>query len=48
MRSRTADDDAIVTGLYLRYRVPLMAYVLRLTAGDRQQAGERSRRRYHR
>jgi RNA polymerase sigma-70 factor (ECF subfamily) len=38
VRSRTADDDAIVTELYRRYRVPLMAYVLRLTAGDRQQA----------
>jgi RNA polymerase sigma-70 factor (ECF subfamily) len=38
VRSRTADDDAIVTELYHRYRVPLMTYVLRLTAGDRQQA----------
>src|SRR6266516_4587623 len=38
VRSRTAGDDAIVTELYRRYRVPLMTYVLRLTAGDRQQA----------
>ena len=38
VRSRTADDDALVTELYRQYRVPLMAYVLRLTAGDRQQA----------
>jgi RNA polymerase sigma-70 factor, ECF subfamily len=33
-----ADDDAIVTELYQRYRAPLLSYVLRLTAGDRQQA----------
>jgi RNA polymerase sigma factor (sigma-70 family) len=32
------DDDAIVTELYRTYRGPLLAYVLRLTAGDRQQA----------
>jgi RNA polymerase sigma factor (sigma-70 family) len=38
VRSRTADDDALVTELYRHYRVPLMAYVLRLTGGDRQQA----------
>jgi RNA polymerase sigma-70 factor (ECF subfamily) len=38
VRSRTAVDDALVTELYRQYRVPLMAYVLRLTAGDRQQA----------
>ena len=38
VRSRTTDDDALVTELYRQYRVPLMAYVLRLTAGDRQQA----------
>jgi RNA polymerase sigma-70 factor (ECF subfamily) len=38
VRSRTAGDDALVTELYRQYRVPLMAYVLRLTAGDRQQA----------
>jgi len=37
VRSRTA-DDAIVTEMYRQYRMPLMAYVLRLTAGDRQQA----------
>jgi RNA polymerase sigma-70 factor (ECF subfamily) len=38
VRSRTADDDALVTELYRQYRVPLLAYVLRLTAGDRQHA----------
>jgi RNA polymerase sigma factor (sigma-70 family) len=38
VRSRAADDDAIVTELYRQYRIPLMSYVLRLTAGDRQQA----------
>ena len=38
VRSRTAGDDALVTELYRQYRVPLMAYVLRLTAGDHQQA----------
>ena len=38
VRSRTADDDAIVTELYRLYRAPLMSYVLRLTAGDRQHA----------
>jgi RNA polymerase sigma-70 factor, ECF subfamily len=38
VRSRAADDDALVTELYRQYRVPLMTYVLRLTAGDRQQA----------
>jgi RNA polymerase sigma factor (sigma-70 family) len=38
VRSRTADDDALVTELYRQYRMPLMAYVLRLTGGDRQQA----------
>jgi len=37
VRSRTA-DDAIVTEMYRQYRVPLMSYVLRLTAGDRQHA----------
>ena len=37
VRSRTA-DDALVTEIYRQYRVPLMAYVLRLTAGDRQHA----------
>jgi len=38
VRSRTADDDALVTELYRQYRAPLITYVLRLTAGDRQQA----------
>ena len=37
-RSRSADDDLIVTELYRQYRLPLMSYVLRLTAGNRQQA----------
>jgi RNA polymerase sigma factor (sigma-70 family) len=37
VRSRTA-DDTLVTEMYRQYRVPLMAYVLRLTAGDRQHA----------
>jgi RNA polymerase sigma-70 factor (ECF subfamily) len=36
-RSR-ADDDAMVAELYRQYRAPLMTYVLRLTAGDRQLA----------
>ena len=38
VRSRAADDDAMVTELYRQYRAPLMSYVLRLTAGDRQHA----------
>src|SRR5947209_2626225 len=38
VRSRTADDDALVTEMYHQYRMPLMSYVLRLTAGDRQHA----------
>src|ERR1700744_6564366 len=38
VRSRPAGDDALVTELYRQYRAPLMVYVLRLTAGDRQQA----------
>jgi RNA polymerase sigma-70 factor (ECF subfamily) len=33
-----ADDDTLVTELYRQYRTPLITYVLRLTAGDRQQA----------
>jgi RNA polymerase sigma-70 factor, ECF subfamily len=33
-----AEDDAIVTALYQQYRGPLMTFVLRLTAGNRQQA----------
>ena len=37
VRSRTA-DDTLVTEMYRHYRLPLMAYVLRLTAGDRQHA----------
>jgi RNA polymerase sigma-70 factor (ECF subfamily) len=36
-RSR-ADDDAMVTELYRQYRAPLLAFVLRLTAGDVVQA----------
>jgi RNA polymerase sigma-70 factor (ECF subfamily) len=31
-------DDMIVAELYRQYRAPLMSFVLRLTAGDRQQA----------
>jgi len=37
VRSRTA-DDVLVTEMYRQYRMPLMSYVLRLTAGDRQHA----------
>jgi RNA polymerase sigma-70 factor, ECF subfamily len=37
-RQGGADDDAIVTELYRKYRAPLLSFVLRLTAGDRQQA----------
>jgi RNA polymerase sigma factor (sigma-70 family) len=36
--SGPADDDAIVTALYQQYREPLMTFVVRLTAGNRQQA----------
>lgn len=32
------NDDAIVTALYRTYREPLMTFVLRLTAGDHEQA----------
>ena len=32
------DDDEIVTALYRTYRDPLLTYVLRLTAGDRERA----------
>ena len=32
------EDDTIVTALYQAYRAPLMAFVLRLNGGDRQQA----------
>jgi RNA polymerase sigma factor (sigma-70 family) len=34
----SVDDDAIVTALYRAYREPLLAFVLRLTAGDRERA----------
>ena len=34
---RDADDD-LLAELYRRYRAPLLSFVLRLTAGDRQQA----------
>jgi RNA polymerase sigma factor (sigma-70 family) len=33
-----ASDDLMVTELYRQYRGPLLLFVLRLTAGDRQQA----------
>jgi RNA polymerase sigma factor (sigma-70 family) len=36
--SRAAGDDVMITELYRRYRGPLLLFVLRLTAGDRQQA----------
>jgi len=36
--SREADDDVLVAELYRRYRGPLLSFVLRLTAGDRQRA----------
>lgn len=31
-------DDALIADLYRRYRGPLLSFVLRLTAGDRQHA----------
>ena len=34
----TASDDLMVTELYRQYRGPLLLFVLRLTAGDPQQA----------
>jgi RNA polymerase sigma-70 factor (ECF subfamily) len=37
-RSDPTDDDAIVTALYRQYRDPLMMFVMRLTAGNREQA----------
>jgi RNA polymerase sigma-70 factor (ECF subfamily) len=37
VRRRDADDD-LLAELYRRYRTPLLSFVLRLTAGDRQQA----------
>jgi len=36
--SGPAEDDAIITALYQQYRGPLMTFVMRLTAGNRQQA----------
>jgi RNA polymerase sigma-70 factor, ECF subfamily len=36
--SREADDDAVVAEIYRRYAGPLLSFVLRLTAGDRQRA----------
>jgi RNA polymerase sigma-70 factor (ECF subfamily) len=36
--SRPTTDDMIVAELYRQYRTPLMSFVLRLTAGDRQHA----------
>jgi RNA polymerase sigma-70 factor, ECF subfamily len=33
-----ASDDVMITELYRQYRDPLLLFVLRLTAGDRQQA----------
>jgi RNA polymerase sigma factor (sigma-70 family) len=33
-----AADDVLLTALYRQYRGPLLSFVLRLTAGDRQQA----------
>jgi RNA polymerase sigma-70 factor (ECF subfamily) len=35
---RATEDDAIVMTLYQQYREPLMTFVMRLTAGNRQQA----------
>jgi|ERR1022692_708567 RNA polymerase sigma-70 factor (ECF subfamily) len=38
-RGRRSDaDDDLLAELYRRYRAPLLSFVLRLTAGDRQQA----------
>ncbi len=34
----SVDDDAVVTALYRTYRDPLLTFVLRLTAGDREHA----------
>src|SRR5215831_9561171 len=36
--TRAAADDVMVTELYRQYRGPLLSFVLRLTAGDRQHA----------
>jgi RNA polymerase sigma factor (sigma-70 family) len=35
---RSRQDDAVITALYRQYREPLMSFVLRLTAGNREQA----------
>jgi RNA polymerase sigma-70 factor, ECF subfamily len=35
---RSTEADAIVTELYQQYREPLMNFVMRLTAGNREQA----------
>jgi RNA polymerase sigma-70 factor (ECF subfamily) len=32
------EDDAVMTALYQQYRAPLMTFVMRLTAGNREQA----------
>jgi RNA polymerase sigma-70 factor, ECF subfamily len=37
-RKGSLDGDRLVAELYRQYRSPLMAFVLRLTAGDRQRA----------
>jgi RNA polymerase sigma-70 factor, ECF subfamily len=34
----TPEDDAVITALYQQYRAPLMTFVMRLTAGNREQA----------
>lgn len=36
--TRAATDDIVLAELYRRYRVPLLTFVLRLTAGDRHLA----------
>ncbi len=36
--ARLTGDDLMITELYRQYRSPLLLFVLRLTAGDRQQA----------
>ena len=38
MTTPADEDDRIITELYRQYRAPLLSYVLRLTAGDRQHA----------
>lgn len=32
------EEDAVITAMYQKYRTPLLAFVLRLTGGDRQHA----------